>query len=137
MQTNWVCILVKQLVRYSVPSKNVDILWKQILIYLFMGKELNKLKPLHVSRCHYWWRYRTFNIHVDNVINKINRSLGVLKCTSPFVPPSNPITLYNSFVLPRFDYCCTLWDACSETQITRLQNRGMIIVRDVITEPMF
>jgi hypothetical protein len=73
----------------------------------------------------------TFNIHVDNVIKKINRSLGVLKRASPYVPLSNRITLYNTIVLPHFDYCCTLWDTCSESQITRLQmlqNRGMRII---------
>ena len=60
--------------------------------------------------------------------NKINRSLGVLKRTSPFVSLSNRITLCNTLVLPHFDYCWTLWDICSETQIAILQNRGMKIV---------
>ena len=42
----------------------------------------------------------TFNIHVDNVINKINRSLGVLKRTRPFVPLSNCIHDISLIAIP-------------------------------------
>ena len=40
-------------------------------------------------------------------------------------------TLYNTLVLPHFDYCCTPWDVFSDTNISRLQklqNRGMRIL---------
>ena len=73
----------------------------------------------------------TFSIHVENVIKKINRSLGVLKRTSSFLPLSNRVILYNTLVLPHFDYCSTLWDVCHDTYISRLQklqNRGMRII---------
>ena len=73
----------------------------------------------------------SFNIHVENIINKISRSLGILKRSSPFLALASRKTLYNTLVLPDFDYCCTLWDVCSDTNISRLQqlqNRGMRIV---------
>ena len=68
----------------------------------------------------------SFNIHVENIINKISRCLGTR--SSPFLPLASRKTLYNTPVLPHSDYCCILWDVCSDTNISRLQNRDMRIV---------
>ena len=73
----------------------------------------------------------TYNVHVENVINKISKSLGVLTRASRVVPLQVRVTLYNTLVLPHFDYCCTLWDVCSDGHIARLQqlqNHGMRII---------
>ena len=68
---------------------------------------------------------------LKNIINKISKSLGVLKRASRFVTFQVRVTLYNTLVLPHFDYCCTLWDVCSDGHIARLQklqNRGLRII---------
>ena len=73
----------------------------------------------------------SFDNHMDIVIKKISKSLGILKRVSQFVPLQSRITLYNTIVLPHFDYCTTIWDMSSSKQINRLQilqNRGMKIV---------
>ena len=73
----------------------------------------------------------TYNVHVENIINKISKSLGVLKRASRVVPLQVRVTLCNTLVLPHFDYCCILWDVCSDGHIARLQklqNRGMRII---------
>ena len=41
----------------------------------------------------------SIRIHVENVINKISKSLGVLKRASRFVPLQVRVTLYNTLVL--------------------------------------
>ena len=43
-----------------------------------------------------------YNVHVENVINKISQSLGVLKRASLFGPLQVRVTLYNTLVLPYF-----------------------------------
>lgn len=73
----------------------------------------------------------SFDPHVDRVIAKISRALGVLKRVSPFIDQDTKLTLFNTIVLPHFDYCSTVWDICSENHINklqRLQNRAMRII---------
>ena len=73
----------------------------------------------------------TFDNHMNRVCGKICQSLGVLKRASMFVPYDTKLILYNTLVLPHFDYCSTVWDVCSDYHISRLQklqNRGMRIL---------
>ena len=73
----------------------------------------------------------TFDPHVDCVAAKISISLGALRRVAPFINQDTRPTLFNTIVLPHFDYCSTAWDSCSESQIVkvqRLQNRGMRII---------
>ena len=72
-----------------------------------------------------------FDVHVDNLVNKINRGLGVLRHCSHYVPKSSLLTIYNTIVLPNFDYCSVVWGTCNSTLLTRLQrlqNRAMRIL---------
>ena len=44
-------------------------------------------------------------------ISKINRSIGVLNRVSPFIPMKTAKTLFNTIVLPHYDYCCPVWSS--------------------------
>ena len=73
----------------------------------------------------------TFQLQVDNVINKSNHALGALKWAANYIPWDTRITTYNVLVLPHLDYCATIWAAAGDGQIQRLQkiqNRGMRII---------
>lgn len=73
----------------------------------------------------------SFNPQLDKTCNKISRALGVLKRASKHLPIESRTTLYNTLVLPHFDYACTVWSNTSMTNLTRLQrlqNRGMRIL---------
>lgn len=73
----------------------------------------------------------TFDNHVNSIMCKIRRSLGVLKRTCQYIPLQSRITMYNTIVLPHFDYCSTVWDTCSDSHISKLQvlqNRGMRLI---------
>ena len=59
----------------------------------------------------------SFDPHVDHVAAKISRSLGVLIRVAPFINQDTRLTLFNTIVLPHFDYCSTAWDSCSGSQI--------------------
>jgi hypothetical protein len=69
-----------------------------------------------------------FKPQFDKTIAKLNRSVGVLRRISPFIPVSTRKTLFNTLVLPHYDYCSTVWCTLPKTYIMRLQriqNRGM------------
>ena len=54
-----------------------------------------------------------------------------MKRVSPFIPEQTRKTLFNTLVLPHYDYCSNIWSCISMTQIQRLQriqNRALRII---------
>lgn len=71
-----------------------------------------------------------FNDHVSNVVKKISKAIGILKYCR-FLPRPVLLNLYNSIVLPHFDYCSTIFYPTSShnmVRLQRLQNRAMRVI---------
>ena len=70
-----------------------------------------------------------FQIHVNDVINKLKRALSIFTRAAHFVDISTRITLYNTLLLPHLDYCSTVWSGslrkCDLVRLQRIQNRVM------------
>ena len=47
--------------------------------------------------------------HIDNMINKINQRIGVLRCIKDCLDLETRCVLYTSLILPLFDYADTIW----------------------------
>lgn len=72
-----------------------------------------------------------FDKQLDKQISKINRSIGVLKRVAKYLPVETRKTLFNTIVLPHYDYCSTVWGGYCDTNVIRLQrtqNRAMRII---------
>ena len=52
--------------------------------------------------------------HVDNLCKRISMKLAVLSRVKPFLPQKSLITVYNSTILPLFDYACIVWSSRGE-----------------------
>ena len=52
--------------------------------------------------------------HVDNLCKRISMKLAVLRRIKPFLPKKSLIAVYNSTILPLFDYACIVWSSCGE-----------------------
>ena len=52
----------------------------------------------------------TWNNHTTNISNKCSRTIGVLHRIKHFIPLIVRILLYNTLILPHFNYCITAWD---------------------------
>ena len=73
----------------------------------------------------------TWNDHMDYVASKISSRLGMLRKALKVVPRESCITLYDSMVLPLFDYCSVVWGGCGQTSreyLNRLQRRAVSII---------
>ena len=72
----------------------------------------------------------------DIVCKKLPRALGILSRASPFINQATRVTLYNTLMLPHFDYCCTVWgssitstrDNLLVLQLQIIQNCAMRII---------
>ena len=76
-----------------------------------------------------------FDTHVHNMICKLNRAIGVLKRASKYLPLKSRILVYNTIVLPHFDYCVIVWGTCNEGLLNRLQKIQNKAMRTVLQCP--
>ncbi len=75
----------------------------------------------------------TWDKHIYKMCNKISKRLGLLKRLKNFIPNNTLLMLFNSLVLPHFDYTNVVWGTACGTQIKyvyKLQKRASRIFRD-------
>ena len=65
--------------------------------------------------------------HVEYIDNKISSRFGILRRAHKVLPKFTCLMLYNTILLPLFDYCSSVWDNCgvgSKSYLDKL-NRGV------------
>ena len=53
--------------------------------------------------------------NIDNLRVKVSRAIGVIRRAKKYVKQDALKLMYNSLVLPYFDYCSLVWNNCSQT----------------------
>lgn len=70
--------------------------------------------------------------HVDSVCKKIKSKLYLLQRIRKYLPRSARRQFFNSFILPHFDYCLSVWGSCEEPlymrRLDRLMKKGMRLI---------
>ena len=69
--------------------------------------------------------------HVEYIGNKISSRLGILRRARKVLPKPTCQRLYNTLVLPLFDYCSPVWDSCgvgSKAYLDKLNRRAACII---------
>ena len=51
-----------------------------------------------------------FQEHFKNILNKVNKTIGLLRKLQNILPPEPLITIYKSFVEPHLDYGDVIYD---------------------------
>ena len=75
----------------------------------------------------------TWEDHISLIVNKVNQRLGVLRRVKQMLPLQSRLTLYNSLVLPLFDYSDIVWGDKNFTLMENLQilqNKAAKIILD-------
>ena len=65
--------------------------------------------------------------HIDRISNKISRTLGVMNKLKHFLPGYTLKTLYNSLIVPHFNYSVLSW-GFHTNRLSKLQKRAVIII---------
>ena len=79
----------------------------------------------------YSFKYLGVVLDPCRISSRISSRLGMLRKARKVIPRDACITLYNSMVLPIFDYCFCVWDGCSQSKkeyLNRLQRRAAAII---------
>ena len=74
----------------------------------------------------------SWNDHIDLISTKISSQLGMLRKAHKVIPREACITLYDSMILPLFDYCSAVWGGCVKTNrdyLDKLQRRAVSIFK--------
>ena len=72
-----------------------------------------------------------FGIHINNICKVASAKIKGLGRIRNRLNLSQAKILYNSFILPQFNYCCLVWMFCSKTlqnKINQIQKRALRIV---------
>ena len=72
-----------------------------------------------------------WNAHIDNVVTKVSKAIGMIRRMKNFVPQSTLISVYNATVQPHFDYCSLVWDignVYSLEKLQKMQNRAARVI---------
>ena len=72
-----------------------------------------------------------WNSHINTVAIKVSKGIGMIRRMKAFVPQSTLISVYNSIILPHFDYCSLVWDignVYSLERLQKLQNRAARVI---------
>ena len=51
----------------------------------------------------------TWSNHINHIISKVNSLLALLRRIKKYLDHRTKVTFYNAYILPHFDYCCTIW----------------------------
>ena len=65
-------------------------------------------------------KHLKWNTHVDHVISKVSKCIGILFKLRDYLPLSALLMLYNSLIVPHLTYCITVWGNCSQTKLDSL-----------------
>ena len=69
--------------------------------------------------------------HIEYIGHKISSRLGILHRSRKALPKPTFQMLYNTLVLPLFDYCSPVWDSCgvgSKAYLDKLNRRAACII---------
>lgn len=75
-------------------------------------------------------RQLKFNKHIEYISKKIGKKIGFLRRISPSLSSYSRLTVYNTIILPHFQYCSSLiYTCCSNySRLQILQNKAMRII---------
>jgi hypothetical protein len=72
-----------------------------------------------------------WNRHNDEQCKKISKSIALLRKAKDFTSQEELVTIYNSLVLPHFNYCSTIWNDNNKSHIDKLwklQKRAALVI---------
>ena len=86
----------------------------------------------------------TWKEHVNDICQKVSRTVGVMNRLKHIIPRKILLTLYNTMILPYISYCNIIWGNCAIYLLNRvlmLQKRAVRIINNdeplTHTDPLF
>ena len=104
---------IDQVVNIKIDDKNID----QVTSTKFLGVIINE--------------NLTWSDHINVLLNKTNKSLGVIRKLSRTLPDDVLFTLYNTLIKPYLEYCNIAWatnNTVDFNNLSRMQKKAVRII---------
>ena len=62
-----------------------------------------------------------FDAHVAKICRRVSQQVAVLRRMKKMLPFETRMKLYQSFIVPHFNYCAETWNFCSKSATTKLE----------------
>ena len=89
----------------------------------------------YLHKCSYINKHLTWQDQIDYICNKINKKLGLLRRIKSCLPLDARLIIFNSYVLPIFDYADIIWGDKGKValieQLQVLKNKAVRIILDL------
>ncbi|VDI78854.1 Hypothetical predicted protein [Mytilus galloprovincialis] len=89
--------------------------------------EIQKLLGVYIDK-HLDWKFQ-----IDYVCKNLSSRIALLSRIKKFLDISSRKLFYNAYILPIFDFCCSIWGNCYEDgykKILKMQKRAARIILD-------
>jgi hypothetical protein len=87
------------------------------IVWLTNDVQYEKLLGITIDNCFSWCQ------QINNIVSKISSRLGLMCRLRTYLPTEGLIVYYNGYILPLFDYCCTVLE-----KLCKLQKRAARII---------
>ena len=79
----------------------------------------------------------TLNWHtqIDYVCKKLNIKIALLKRIIYYLTDEMKTMFYNAYILPIFDYCCTIWGKNNKTYINKINRLQKRVAKIILNKP--
>ena len=102
-------------VKIHIENQSINTVKLQKLLGIYIDNNLD-------------WKYQ-----VDHICKTISSRLFLFTKIKKYLDKKCRILFFNSYILPIFDYCCTIWGNCNDEgiqRITKFQKRAARIILD-------
>ena len=101
--------------KIKVDNTSIDSVTKHKMLGIMLDQQMN------------------WSDQVVDLCKKVNMKLALLRRIKPYLDEKTRVLFYNAYILPHFDYCCTVWGGCSQdliVKLLKLQKHAARIVTD-------
>ena len=78
----------------------------------------------------------SFNRHISQICEKVNKQLGVLKRFKNIITSNFMLRLYKTFILPHLQYCSLIWHFSSTRNCDKLESLNKRILRFIFNDSL-
>ena len=62
----------------------------------------------------------TYEVHIDNLCNKLTKQLGLLRYISPYFKKNQRIIYFNAVIKPLMMFASSVWTSCNKMILERV-----------------
>ena len=110
--------------------KNTDLLHLYINETSLENVNVHKVLGVYIDNTLSW------HSHIDYVCKNLNNKVALLKNIIYFLTDEAKLLFYNAYLLPIFDYCCSIWGKDNKRYVHKISIIQKRIAKIILNKPI-